>query len=137
MAMCSVRKKVRQNLNSEFSSSCMKLCNEDVQHIIKRWQKGLPTKLLAKQFGVCQRRIQELVRDFKKTGQFSKLSRSGRRPYAQHPKDIEEMVCELHLSRKVGANYLAKFLRDKYDLKIANGKVHAVLRKNKLWQWSR
>ena len=110
----------------------MKLCNEDVQRMIMRWQKGLPTQLLAKQFRVSQRRIQELVREFKKTGQVPKLSRSGRIPYAQHPKDIEELVYELHLSRKIGANYLAKLLRDKYELKISNDKVHSILRDNNM-----
>ena len=110
----------------------MKLNNTKVQRIIRRWQKGLPSQLLAQQFRVSQRRIQELVQEFKKTGQVPKLSGSGRTPYARYPRDIEKLVCESHLSIKIGANYLAKFLRDKYNLKISNGKVHEILRRNNM-----
>ena len=110
----------------------MKLCNEDVQRIIMRWKKGLPSQLLAQQFRVSQRRIQELVQDFKKTGQVPKLSGSGRTPYAQRPDYLERMICGLHLRHELGASNLTKLLRDKHGLKISNEIVHAILRKNNM-----
>ena len=110
----------------------MKLCNMDVQRMIMRWQKGLPTQLLAKQLGVCQRRIQQLVRDFRKSEQVPRLSRPGRKPYAQHPEYIEALICALHLKQRMGASNLAKLLRDKHGLRISNDKVHMILRKNNM-----
>ena len=109
----------------------MKLNNTKVQRIILRWQKGLPTELLAQQFKVSQRRIQQLIRDFKRLEQVPRPSQ-GRKPYAKHPENTEELVRILHLRHKMGANYLAKLLRDKHGLKISNDLVHAILRKNNM-----
>ena len=110
----------------------MKLNNTKVQRITVRWQKGLPTELLAQQFQVSQRRIQQLIRDFKRLEQVPRLSSQGRKPYAKHPENTGELVRILHLRHKMGANYLAKLLRDKYHLRISNGTVHAILRKNNM-----
>ena len=110
----------------------MKLNNNKVQRIITRWQKGLPTELLAKQFRVSQRRIQQLTRDFKRLKKVPRLSAQGRKPYAKHLENTEELVCSLHLKHKMGANYLAKLLRDKYHFRISNGTVHAILRRNNM-----
>ena len=127
---CSVREIFRQNLNSKIPPEGMKLNNTKVQRITVRWQKGLPTELLAQQFQVSQRRIQQLIRDFKRLEQVPRLSSQGRKPYAKHPENTGELVRILHLRHKMGANYLAKLLRDKYHLRISNGTVHAILRKN-------
>ena len=110
----------------------MKLNNNKIQCITVRWQKGLPTRLRAQQFQVSQRRIQQLIRRFKNLKKVPKLSIQGRKPYAEYPEYAEALVCALHIRHKFGANYLAKLLRDKYDLQMANGTVHAILRKNNM-----
>jgi putative transposase len=112
----------------------MKLQQEDVKIIILRWQKGLPTKLLANQFKVSQRRIQQILNEFAVKGKIPLLSPQGRKPYAQYPKDIEKIICTFHEKYKMGANYLSKFLREKFCLKIDVNYIHSILLENNMAQ---
>ena len=104
----SVREIFHQKLNSKISPDCVKLRNIGTRHIILRWQKVA----LAQQFQPSQRRIQRIIRKFKKPEQFPKFSSQGRKPYAKYQENSHKLACALHLRRKIGANYIDE-IRDK------------------------
>ena len=109
----------------------MKLNDELVERIVWRSEKGLGTRLLAEQFGVGQRRIQQILREYRKTDEIPKIRALGRRPYVQYPKNFDRLVLDLHQKYGLGGTYLARYLR-KLGWKIDNNKVHWILLHNKM-----
>jgi len=53
---------------------------------------GLNTAVVAKQFKISHRRIQQVVQYTRKEGCVPTLQKGGRHPYAQYPKDIQKIV---------------------------------------------
>jgi len=111
----------------------MTLEDDDVRKIVT-WvvDKGLSTEQAAKDFDVSQRRIQQLAKKYRETGKIPMLKKRGRKPYADYPEDIEERIIQASEEFQMGATLIAKYLRKKDDVKIADSKVHEVLLENNM-----
>ncbi len=131
--MCIIRKKFRQDLSSDDTNHSMTLEDDDVRKIVT-WvvDEGLSTEQVTKDFDVSQRRIQQLVKKYRETGKIPMLKKPGRKPYADYPKDIEERIIQTSKEFQMGATLIAKYLRKKDDVKIADSKVHEVLLENNM-----
>ena len=124
-------RKISAPLNSSENSNFMKLNQKCVRTIILRHKRGVGTALLAKQFKVTKRRIRQLLQEYRESGKTPKVVGSGRKPYAKHPDNLKDIVCQMYLKYRYGANYLASSLRNK-GVRVANKKVHEILLKNKM-----
>ena len=109
----------------------MKLNQACIEIIIRRHKRGMGTALLAEQFRVTKRRIRQLLQEYRKTGEPPKVVGSGRKPYARHPDNLRDMVCQMHEKYKFGASYLARSLRNK-GVRVSNKTVHEILLENKM-----
>lgn len=110
----------------------MKLTLQKQVRIVKRKQKGLSSALIAKQFNISKRRIEQVWKFFKETGSYLSLKKQGRKPYRKVKPWLDEKILRLKQKHKFGATYIAKFLRDKHNVTISNNYVHDLLLANNM-----
>jgi len=80
--------------------------------IVKRKQKGLPSKLIAKQFDISTRRVEQIWSNFQKNKTYLVLKKQGRKPYREYSDNIAEKIINIRKKYRFGATYIAKYLRD-------------------------
>mgnify|MGYP006289570065 CR=1 FL=1 len=106
----------------------MKLDQDDVTRICQRVvDHDLDTQLVAEQFGISRRRVQQLAKQYRETDEIPSLDIPGRTPYAEYPADLEARVLDLYRTLEVGATAIAHVLRRRDGLEIANDRVHEIL----------
>lgn len=77
----------------------MKLKDADLEAIVLRVTKyKLPTRVVASQFKISQRRVQQIVRLSKTTGELPKHKQPGRRPYAVYPVDLRAEIIQAKIT---------------------------------------
>ena len=105
---------ISQALNSSFALNGMKLKDRDLETIVLRVTKyKLPTRIVASQFKISQRRVQQIVSLSRTTGNFPKHKRPGRRPYAVYPVDFKAEIIRSKVTLVLSASGIAKHLRKK------------------------
>jgi transposase InsO family protein len=90
----------------------------------------MDTSLVAEQFEVSQRRVQQLAKEYRDSGKIPQLETPGREPYAEYPDDLEDRVLKLRQRLGAGAVAIAHVLRARDDISIANNRVHEILKEN-------
>lgn len=74
----------------------MKLEQDDVTRICQRVvDHEMDTQLVADQFDISRRRVQQLVKTYRDTDEIPTLQIPGLKPYANHPEDLQARVLEL------------------------------------------
>ncbi|MCC7573603.1 MAG: DDE-type integrase/transposase/recombinase [Candidatus Methanofastidiosum sp.] len=107
----------------------MKLDDEKAKTIVMRVvDYKLPTKLVAKQFGVSQRRVQQIVKEYERTNDMPKINRSGRYPYGVYPANLRREIQNVWEVTRSGAPAIAKYIRKKRGTPIDNMLVNRMLR---------
>ena len=93
---CSVRQRFRRHYLPDDQPGEMKLAQDDATRICKRVvDHGMDTGLVAEQFEISRRRVQQLVKEYRETDEIPQLETPGRRPYAEYSDDLEERVLDL------------------------------------------
>ncbi len=106
----------------------MKLDQDDVTRICQRVvDHDLDTGLVADQFEISRRRVQQLAKEYRDSGEIPQLETPGRNAYAEYPDDLEERILELRQRLGAGAVAIAHVLRVRDNLSIAHNRVHAIL----------
>ena len=104
-----------------------------METIVKRRKLGVPTAFISQQLNISQRRVQQIWKSYCQNKKIPKLSGSGRRPYAQHPKGLDDLICRLYRKHKMSASRIAKsFDGDKKKLRVSHDKTHNVLLEHKM-----
>jgi hypothetical protein len=65
-----------------------RICQRGVDH-------DLDTGLVADQFEISRRRVQQLAKEYRDSGDIPQLETPGRTAYAEYPEDLEDRVLEL------------------------------------------
>ena len=69
----------------------MKPDQDDVTQIRQRVvDYDVDTVLVAEQFEISQRRVQQLAKEYRDSGEMPQLETLGREPYAEYPTDLED-----------------------------------------------
>jgi len=111
----------------------MTLTEEEVRKIVLNVTKHkLKTIYVAKLYGISQRRVQQLAKEYRDTCQIPKLKKRGRKTYSNYPTNIRELVKETKLKLHGGIVLVAKYLRKKRGIKIGNNAVHKILLEEKM-----
>jgi len=125
---CIVPETFRQALDGGRAFDRVPLSNEDIERIVVRVvDHGLDTGYVARQFGISQRRIQQLAKRYRETDVIPKAGVRGRRPYARYPSDLADLVLRLHRRTRRGAVAIARHLRIRHGIRVRNGVVHGIL----------
>jgi len=127
------RNEFLRNLSSDNNDDSMALNNENVRKIVSLVvDHGSSTSYAAEKFGVTQRRIQQLVRKYRKTGRIPKLKKRGRKKSREYSDDVIKRIKEIWKKFRMGAVAIAERLRERHGVKIDNNKVHEVLLENNM-----
>jgi len=110
----------------------MKLTQDNIISIIKRKNKGLSSRLIARQYKVSTRRIEQIWKVYKNTGEVPELKKIGRKPYQVIPRDMEKRILKVHEKYKMGATLIAKYFRDKFNIRLGHSYYHMILLKHNL-----
>ena len=71
----------------------MKLAQDDATRICKRVvDHGVDTAVVAEQFEVSRRRVQQLAKEYRETREILQLGTPRRRSYADYPDDLEDRI---------------------------------------------
>jgi len=70
----------------------------------------MDTELVTEQFEVSQRRVQQLVEEYRDSSEIPQLETPGRKPYEEYPNDLEQRTLELRLRLSAGADAIAHIL---------------------------
>jgi hypothetical protein len=90
----------------------VKLDQNDVERICQRVvDHEMDTQLVADQFDISRRRVQQLAKAYRETDGIPELETPGRTPYADYPADLHVCVLELLERYEAGARAIAKMLR--------------------------
>ena len=81
---------------------------------------GLSTAFVAGQFSVSRRRVQQLVKEYRETGEMPVLTRPGRRSYAAYPVDLRGEILRAREKLRCGAVGIGNYLRRVRGFKVAN-----------------
>lgn len=126
---CIIPETFRQALEGGSTSHRVPLTEEDIARIVIRVvDHGLDTGYVAGQFEIGQRRVQQLAKVYRETGVIPPVGRRGRRPYAQHPPDLEERVLRVYRRTRRGAAAIARYFRVREGIHVGNGVVHGILK---------
>jgi putative transposase len=131
--VCVIPEIFRTSLKHERAATLsMRLTMKKMVRIVKRKQIGLSSALIAKQFGLSKRRIEQIWSHYSCTGEYLILQIPGRKPYRKRIPDIDDKVKRLHQRFGFGATYIAKYLRMNYNLHLSNNFIHEILLDNKM-----
>ncbi|MFC6764663.1 hypothetical protein [Natrinema soli] len=87
----------------------------------------LDTQYVAERFEISRRRVQQLAKEYRDTGELPTLQTPGRKPYAEYPANLVDRILELYARHEQGAEAIAHVLRSRDGLTIDNNRVHAIL----------
>ena len=111
----------------------MPLTEEKVRKIVLSVVKHkLKTNYVGDLYGISQRRVQQLVKEYRDIGEFPIIQKVGRKPYSNYPPDIREQVKRAKKKLHGGAVVIAKYLRKKRGIEIGNDAVHKILLDEKM-----
>lgn len=126
--MCGVRERFRQLYLPDQRHRQVKLEEDDVTRICQRVVgQEMATQLVADQFDISRRRVQQLAKTYRETGEIPALQTPGRKPYADLPDNLEDRILKLEARLDVGAVTIAHILQVRDGLSIGNDRVHAIL----------
>ena len=107
----------------------MKLEQEDVERICRRViDHDLDTQLVADQFEISRRRVRQLAKDYRESGEIPQLETPGRTSHAEYPADLEDRILSLREQLGLGAVAVAHVLGVRDDFSIDNNVVHGILK---------
>ena len=90
----------------------------------------MSSKYIAKQFGVTKRRIEQIWKEYNDTGEIPKPKKVGRKPYQEIPENMDQRVLDAHERYKIGAAMIAKYFRDKFNIRLGHAYYHSILLDN-------
>ena len=106
----------------------MKLDADDVTRICRLVvDHELNTRYVADRYDISRRRVQQLAKEYRETGEIPTIETPGRKPYAVYPPDLIERVLELYALHEQGAAAIAHILRERDGITIDNNRVHEIL----------
>jgi len=106
----------------------VKLEQDDVDRICRlAVDHDLDTGYIADRYDISRRRVQQLAKEYRDTGDLPRVETPGRNPFAEYPADIVDRVLDLYELHEQGAAAIAHILRQRDGLTIDNNRVHTIL----------
>lgn len=106
----------------------VKLTDKKIKWAVKQIiNKGESTAMVAAIYGVSARRIQQLVKSYKETGEYPVLDRKRRprTPLSDEEEEEEERIIERGYNESfLGARLLRYHIRKHYKRNISHNKIH-------------
>jgi putative transposase len=106
----------------------VKLTDKQIRYIINQVVKRKKsTKTMARLYGVSQRRVQQLVKVYRDTGEYPKLN-PNRRPKTYLSEEEKDIIERAYKECYLGARLLRYHIKKHYKISLPHNKIHAYLR---------
>jgi putative transposase len=106
----------------------VKLTDKQIRYIINQVVKHKKrTKTMARLYGVSQRRVQQLVKIYRDTGEYPKLNLN-RRPKTYLSEEEKDIIERAYKECYLGARLLRYHIKKHYRISLPHNKIHAYLR---------
>ena len=105
----------------------MKLTKQKMEYIVRNRKKGMSTYMLGKHVKVTERRVNQILAGYKRTGILPVLGRNLGRPRKKISADERDIIMDSQHKYDACAVYLEGIIRNKYDLHINHNRIHRVL----------
>jgi len=92
----------------------MKLNKTKVRYILRQNRKRVPTKEIARDVKVSQRRVQQIIKEYKETGQEPVLGEKVGRPRKPFTEKETEVIRAAHARYRFGARVLETAIRKQF-----------------------
>ena len=106
----------------------MKLNKTKVRYILRQNRKRVPTKEIARDVKVSQRRVQQIIKEYKETGQEPVLSEKVGRPRKPFTDNEIEIIREAHARYRFGARMLETVILKQFKICISHYRIHMYLK---------
>ncbi|MGB7570585.1 MAG: helix-turn-helix domain-containing protein, partial [Methanothrix sp.] len=112
----------------------MKLNRAKVRFILRQYRKHVSTKEISRHIKVSQRRVQQIIRQYKETGLEPVLGEKVTRPFKPYDEQESEIVQEAHARYRFGARMLEVVIRKQYKIRISHNRIQMYLKHQGLAQ---
>ena len=106
----------------------MKLNKTKVRYILRQNRKGVATKEIARDVKVSQRRVQQIIKEYKETGQEPVLGEKVGRPRKPFTEKETEAIRAAHARYRFGARMLETVIRKQFKICISHNRIHMYLK---------
>jgi putative transposase len=112
----------------------MKLTKAKVRFILRQRRKGVTTKEIARDIKVTQRRVQQVLKEYKATGHEPVYGENVGRPHRAYNEMEAQIVKEAHYRYRLGARMLEYVIKKQYKASISHNRIHMYLKAQGLAQ---
>jgi transposase len=124
---CFILKLFRANYVGCNPLSIVKLNGKKIRWIIAQKLKGESTSTIAEIQGISPRRVQQIYKEYVKTGKPPEIGHNIGRPKKTLSSDDKKLIDQSYYDYKFGACYLEIIIRSKYHHKISHNRIHKYL----------
>jgi putative transposase len=125
---CRVLKVFRTRFRGRPVTRVMKLDQRKIHWIIRQKQKGVPTKQIALDMKISQRRVQQVLRSHRERMQEPVVGENMGRPRKPFDKREEQVVSEAFARYRFGARMLEVAIRKVFKIRISHNRIHMYLK---------
>ncbi|MBE8540507.1 IS481 family transposase [Geoglobus acetivorans] len=108
-----------------------KLTNKKIKWIIKQLNKGTPVKEIAAVMRITPRRIYQIKKQYKETGEIPELKQPGRKPKLI-PKETEQIILQAYQKYKLSPVPLEKLIERDHSIHIPHNTIYRIMLKHNL-----
>jgi len=112
----------------------MKLNKTKVRYILRQNRKQMATKEIARDIKESQRRVQQIIKQYKESGQEPVLGEKVGRPSKPYDEREAEIIRTTHARYRFGARMLERVIRKRYKACISHNRIHMYLKAQGLAQ---
>lgn len=110
------------------SSACMKLNKRKVAFIVRKRKQGMSTYQISREIGVSERRVNQILEEYRKTGSLPVLGKKLGRPKKMIYESEVNSVIECYREFKLSASILRPIIKAKYGIDINHNRVNSILK---------
>ena len=105
-----------------------------VRFILRQYRRHASTKEISRDVKVSQRRVQQIIKQYKETGLEPVLGENIGRPVKPYDENESKIVHEAHARYRFGARMLEAVIRKQYKMRISHNRIHMYLKHQGLAQ---
>jgi len=106
----------------------VKLDNKKIKKIIRWKEKGFRTKDIAKKLGISTRRVQQIWKEYRETGEIPKIKRRGRKPKEVSKEEIDIVLKAVEEYKGTSPVHLEHYIRKKHNIHIPHNRIYNILK---------
>jgi putative transposase len=106
----------------------MKLNKTKVRYILRQNRKGVTTEEIARDIKISQRRVQQIIKEYKETWLEPVLGEKVGRPRKPFLEKEAEVIRAAHARYRFGARMLETVIRKQFKVCISHNRIHMYLR---------